>query len=61
MSSRAGNRFRILNGCKARILGLDIGGPVPWQLGAEGGLFDVPVPMKALVLALAEKPRRIRR
>ena len=48
-------RFRILNGCNARILGLDIGGPVLWQIGAEGGMFDVPVPVTELVLAPAER------
>jgi spore coat protein A, manganese oxidase len=48
-------RFRILNGCNARILSLDIGGPGFWQIGAEGGMFDVPVPMKQLVLAPAER------
>ena len=39
-------RFRILNGCNARILSLDIGGPSFWQIGAEGGMWDPPVPMK---------------
>jgi spore coat protein A len=48
-------RFRILNGCNARILSLDIGGPSFWQIGAEGGLFDVPVRIKQLVLAPAER------
>jgi spore coat protein A len=48
-------RFRILNGCNARILSLDIGGPTLWQIGAEGGMWDVPVPMKRLVLAPAER------
>ena len=48
-------RFRILNGCNARILSLAIGGPDMWQIGAEGGLFEVPVPMKRLVLAPAER------
>ena len=48
-------RFRILNGCNARILSLDVGGPSLWQVGAEGGMFDVPVPMKKLVLAPAER------
>jgi spore coat protein A len=48
-------RFRILNGCNARILSLDIGGQVVWQLGAEGGLFDVPVAIKQMVLAPAER------
>ena len=48
-------RLRILNGCNARILGLDIGGPALWQIGAEGGLFDVPVAVKQMVLAPAER------
>ncbi len=48
-------RLRVLNGCNARILTLDIGGPNLWQIGAEGGLFDVPVPVKHLVLAPAER------
>jgi spore coat protein A len=48
-------RFRILNGCNARILSLDIGGPALWQIGAEGGLFDVPVAVKRMVLSPAER------
>ncbi len=48
-------RFRILNGCDARILSLDIGGVDFWQIGAEGGLFDVPVAVNELVLAPAER------
>jgi spore coat protein A len=48
-------RFRILNGCNARILSLDIGGPSLWQIGAEGGMWDKPVPVKELVLAPAER------
>ena len=48
-------RFRILNGCNARILNLDIGGAELWQIGAEGGMWDVPVPVKQLVLAPAER------
>src|SRR4029450_12027868 len=48
-------RFRILNGCNARILSLDIGAPALWQIGAEGGMWDVPVPVKELVLAPAER------
>jgi spore coat protein A, manganese oxidase len=48
-------RLRILNGCNARILNLDIGGPTFWQIGAEGGLFDVPVMVKQMVLAPAER------
>ena len=48
-------RFRILNGCNARILDLDLGGPRFWQIGAEGGMWDKPVPVKELVLAPAER------
>jgi FtsP/CotA-like multicopper oxidase with cupredoxin domain len=48
-------RLRILNGCNARILNLDIGGPTFWQIGAEGGLFDIPVLVKQMVLAPAER------
>ena len=48
-------RLRILNGCNARILTLDVGGPKFSQIGAEGGMFDVPVPVKQLVLAPAER------
>jgi spore coat protein A, manganese oxidase len=49
-------RFRVLNGCNARILNLHFGGPpAMWQIGAEGGMFDAPVPIKALVMAPAER------
>jgi spore coat protein A len=48
-------RFRILNGCNARILSLDIGGPALWQIGAEGGLFDMALAVKQMVLAPAER------
>jgi spore coat protein A len=48
-------RLRVLNGCNARILTLDIGGAAFWQIGAEGGLFDVPVEIAQLVLAPAER------
>jgi spore coat protein A len=48
-------RFRILNGSNARILSLDIGGPSLWQIGAEGGMWDQPVPVSELVLAPAER------
>ena len=48
-------RFRILNGCNGRILSLDIGGPSLWQIGAEGGMWDRPVPVSQLVLAPAER------
>jgi spore coat protein A, manganese oxidase len=48
-------RFRILNGCNARILTLDLGGPALWQIGAEGGMWDIPVPVRQLVLAPAER------
>lgn len=48
-------RLRILNGCNSRILNLDIGGATFWQIGAEGGLFDIPVRVEQLVLAPAER------
>lgn len=48
-------RLRFLNGCNARILNLDIGGVTFWQIGAEQGLFDVPVPLRELVLAPGER------
>jgi spore coat protein A len=48
-------RFRILNGCNARILDLDVGGAPMWQIGAEGGLWDMPVPVTEVVLAPAER------
>jgi spore coat protein A len=48
-------RFRVLNGCNARILSLDVGGPNFWQIGAEGGMWDVPVPVNRMVLAPAER------
>jgi spore coat protein A len=48
-------RLRILNGCNARILSLDIGGVTFWQIGAEGGMWDCPVRVDKLVLAPAER------
>src|SRR6266487_4463360 len=48
-------RFRILNGCNARILSLGIADTRMWQIGSEGGMWDRPVPVKQLVLAPAER------
>jgi spore coat protein A len=48
-------RFRVLNGCNARIMSLHFGGLPMWQIGAEGGLFDRPVPVRHLVLSPAER------
>ncbi len=48
-------RFRVLNGCNARILDLNLGGAPLWQIGAEGGMWDMPVPVKQIVLAPAER------
>ena len=49
-------RFRVLNGCNARILALQIPAPAgAWQIGAEGGLWAQPVPVRELVLAPAER------
>jgi spore coat protein A len=48
-------RFRILNGCNARILDLTAGGVPFWQIGAEGGMWDRPVRLSQLILAPAER------
>jgi spore coat protein A len=48
-------RFRVLNGCNARILNLDLSGLDFWQIGAEGGLWDIPVRTTRLVLAPSER------
>ena len=48
-------RFRILNGCNGRILNLDLSGLDFWQIGAEGGLWDIPVRTSRLVLGPAER------
>jgi len=48
-------RFRILNGCNARIMSLHFDRLPLWQIGAEGGLFDRPVRLQRLVLAPAER------
>ena len=48
-------RFRVLNGCNARIMSLDMGGAPMWQIGAEGGMWDRPVRMSRLVLTSAER------
>ena len=48
-------RLRILNGCNSRILELDAGSARFWQIGAEGGMWDRPVPVRRLVLAPAER------
>src|SRR6266567_6429696 len=48
-------RVRILNGCNARIMNLGFGAARMWQIGAEGGMWDQPVPISRLVLAPAER------
>jgi spore coat protein A len=48
-------RLRLLNGCNARILTLRLPGTQIWQFGAEGGMWDRPVPVSQLVLAPAER------
>jgi spore coat protein A, manganese oxidase len=48
-------RLRILNGCNARILNLDLGAAPMWQIGAEGGMWDRPVRVQYLDLAPAER------
>jgi spore coat protein A, manganese oxidase len=48
-------RFRVLNGCNARILNLDLGGARMWQIGAEAGLWDKAVAVTQLLLAPGER------
>ena len=48
-------RIRILNGCNARIMSLGIAGAGIWQIGAEGGMWDRPVPLDQVVLSSAER------
>jgi spore coat protein A, manganese oxidase len=48
-------RFRVLNGCNARILSLDVGAAKLWQIGAEGGMWDKPVQVGRMVLTPAER------
>ena len=63
-------RFRIVNACNARFLGLKIArrssnrpGPVMWQIGTDGGLLDQPAALRdhgrkgedGLLLAPAER------
>ncbi len=43
-------RFRVLNGCNARIMNLHIDGAQLWQIGAEGGMWDKPVPVNTWCL-----------
>jgi spore coat protein A len=48
-------RFRVLNGCNARILRLSLAGPDVWQIGADGGMWDRPVRRDDIVLAPGER------
>jgi len=53
-------RFRMLNGSQARFYNVWLAGPgkgnLPlWQIGAEGGLLPVPVPLQTLLIAPAER------
>ena len=49
-------RFRILNGCNARFLIMQLnGGPAFTQIGSDGGLFNEPVEVSTLFLAPAER------
>jgi spore coat protein A len=48
-------RFRVLNGCNARIMSLSFGPAPVWQIAAEGQLWDRPVRMGQLVLGPAER------
>ena len=49
-------RFRVLNGCNARILNLNISGVPMYIIGAEGGLLpNDPAPTDKLVMGPAER------
>lgn len=49
-------RFRVLNGCNARILNLNIAGVPMHVIGAEGGLLpNSPAPVNKLLMAPAER------
>ena len=48
-------RFRILNGCNARILSLNIPGTKITIIGSEVGFLPAPVGAKAIVMAPAER------
>jgi spore coat protein A len=48
-------RLRLINGCNSRILDMNFGGARTWQIGAEVGMFDTPVPIKALIMAPGER------
>jgi bilirubin oxidase len=49
-------RFRILNGCNGRFLILRLEAGLPfWQIGAEGGFLPVPVQLRELLIAPAER------
>jgi FtsP/CotA-like multicopper oxidase with cupredoxin domain len=49
-------RFRVLNGCNARILNLNINGVPMYVIGAEGGLLpNDPAPVDKLTMAPAER------
>jgi bilirubin oxidase len=49
-------RFRILNGCGARFLMLELEDDLPfWQIGADGGFLPAPVRLSRLLIAPAER------
>lgn len=49
-------RFTFLNGSQSRFYHLQFaGGPRFHQIGAEGGMFDAPVPMRSILLLPAER------
>ena len=49
-------RFRLLNGCNARFLLLEMSNGLPfWQIGAEGGFLPAPVRLDRLLLGPAER------
>ncbi len=49
-------RFRMLNASNARFWNLKLpAGVRVWQIGSDGGLFDVPVPLSGLLMLPAER------
>ncbi len=55
-------RFRLLNGSNARFYNMWIenrvtatAGPIIWQIGTDGGMLDLPVPLTNLLIAPGER------
>lgn len=55
-------RFRVLDGCNARVLSMwlqnqatGVVGPTIWQIGSDGGLLDAPAMLTKLLIAPGER------